>query len=620
MSERSPVPGYLTPEGLHTAYALPSETPSSSLQTIAVVDAYDDPKAEADLGVYDTQFGLPACTAANGCFRKINQEGRAGPLPPRDGGWAVEISLDVQMAHAICRSCRVLLVEANSEQVTDLGTAVNAAVAAGATEISNSYAGAEEAPDSAYNSDYYDHPGVVLTVASGDCGYLNEACLLGEAGSANFPADSPDVVAVGGTTLTSAGETWSSTVWEDGGSGCSRLFTAPLWQSDVVNFSATACGSGRSIADVAAIGDPNTGVDVYDSTPSGEGYPTGWGVWGGTSVASPIVAGEFALAGGSHAVPYPAATLYSHLGESDALYDVRSGKNGFCAGATSCQAAIGYDGPSGVGSPIGLGAFSTLGSPVSISRPTVSGIAEQGQTLTLTPGEWANSPASIGDQWEDCNPSGSGCSAIAGATGQTYALAASDVGSTIRVQEIASNAAGGSGAPTDSTQTATVVSNVPSLSGFTPSSAITGGSVTINGSGLGGASGVYFGASAANFSVLSPTQIEATVPNGARAGKISVSTPLGTLTSSDKFRPTLSLTAFAPKSGVVGKLVTIKGVGFNSSSSVSFDGVAASGVTHVSSTKLKATAPLGAGTGPITVTNTLAPVGTVAAAGSFSLT
>jgi IPT/TIG domain len=615
---KNPFPGYLTAASLHAAYALPSETAASSLQTIAVIDAFDDPTAEADLGVYDREFGLPECTTANGCFRKLNQEGHASPLPRKNGEWASEISIDVQMAHAICQNCHVLLVEADNEEFADLGAAVDAAVNAGATEISNSYGGPEEpafaSVFSEYNTAYYDHPGVVVTASSGDCGYLNEACHR-EAATANFPASSPDVVAVGGTSLTDAGETWSSTVWEDGGSGCSQIFTAPLWQSGAGDFSATGCGERRSVADVAAIGDPNTGVDVYDSTPEG-GYPAGWGVWGGTSVASPIVAAEFALAGGSHGVPYAAATLYSHLGEGDALYDVVSGSNGTCAGATACQAAVGYDGPSGVGSPIGLDAFSIPGSPASASRPTIAGVAEQGQTLTETPGTWTNSPTSVSDQWEQCNSSGSGCSAIAGATGHTYMLTAGDVGSTIRVQEAASNAAG-SGSPADSTQTATVAADVLTLTGFTPASGITGSTVTIEGTAFGQVSEVEFGALAASFTVLSATQIEATVPNGAVKGAILVTAPAGSATSSAKFTPTLSVTAFDPLSRAPGKVVTIKGVGFNSGSTVSFDGRAAS-VTYVSSKKLKATVPAGAQAGPIAVTNTSAPVGTVYSASSFT--
>ncbi len=619
VESENPLPGYLTPQDLHAAYALPTETAAASTQTIAVIDAFDDPTAEADLGVYDEEFGLPACTSANGCFRKLDQEGKASPLPPENGGWASEISIDVQMAHAICQDCRVLLVEAKSDEFTDLGAAVDAAVNAGATEISNSYAGPEEPAIASFftelNADFYDHPGVVVTASSGDCGYLNEAC-AGERRAANFPASSPDVVAVGGTSLTEKKEVWSSTVWDDGGSGCSEIFAAPAWQSAVPDFAETGCGSERSVADVAAIGDPSTGVDVYDSTPEGSGEPTGWGAWGGTSVASPIIAAEFALAGGSHGVAFPAATLYAHLGESDDLYDVVSGGNGSCGSEISCQAAVGYDGPTGVGSPIGLGAFSTPGSPESITPPAISGIAEEGRTLTETVGTWTNSPASIGEQWERCKASGAGCSAIAGATGQTYKLTASDVGSTIRVRETASNAAG-VGVPADSAPTAVVVSNVPKLAGFTPSSGITGSAVTIEGSALGAVSRVEFGTLAASFKVLSPTQVEAIVPDGARAAKISLTTPVGTVKSKGKFTPTLSVTELSPQSGAPGTLVTIKGAGFNASSTVSFDGVAAT-IRSVSAKKLKVRVPAGAGAGAVAVTNASAPVGTVFSASSFT--
>jgi hypothetical protein len=612
---KSPFPGYLTPQRLHAAYSLPTETAASSLQTVAVVDAFDDPTAEADLDVYDKQFGLPACTSANGCFRKVNQSGNAGPLPRKQGEWAGEISIDVQMARAVCQSCRILLVEANSEEFSDLGAAVNAAASAGATEISNSYGGPEEHSYTTLNTTYFNHPGVLVTASSGDCGYLNKACPQDEV-AANFPADSPDVLAVGGTSLGESEEAWSSTVWNEGGSGCSKVFTAALWQSAVANFSATGCAGDRSIADVAAIGDPNTGVDVYDSTPEGNGNPTGWGVWGGTSVSSPIVAAEFALAGGAHGVAHPAATLYPHLGDAGALYDVVSGNNGSCAGASACQAAIGYDGPTGVGSPVGLTAFSLAGTPANTAPPSIAGFAEQGQTLSITQGEWSNSPTSIGDQWARCNAGGSGCSAIAGATAPTYALSAADVGFTIRVQETAANATG-TGAPAASSQSATIASDVPAISDFTPSSGITGSSLTIDGTALAGVSEVKVGKLAASFTVVSPTQIEAIVPDGAKAGKIALSAPGGSAITKAKFTPTLSVTAFSPKHGVPGKAVTIKGVGFTPGASVSFDGVPASSVTFLSSTKLKAVVPPGAASGAITVTNTSAPAGTVSSAGSF---
>jgi hypothetical protein len=406
-------------------------------------------------------------------------------------------------------------------------------------------------------------------------------------------------------------------VWAGGGSGCSIAFTAPLWQSAIPNFSATACGSARSVADVAAVANPYTGVDVYDSTP--DGYPTGWGIWGGTSAASPIVAAEFALAGGAHGVSYPAQTLYSNAGNSSALYDVTSGSNGSCTGATSCQAANGYDGPTGVGSPVGLNAFSPEGSPASVSAPRISGTAEEGQKLTLSHGSWTSSPSSYSDQWALCNTSGSSCASIAGATGATYTLTSTAVGSTLRVQEIASNATG-AGSPAVSTQTATVISDIPKITSFTPASGITGSKVTITGTALGSTSAVHFDGVKATFSLLSPTSIEATVPNGALVGDISVTTPVETALSPSEFKPTLSLSSFTPAGGAPGKVVTIKGLGFQSNSGVSFAGRAAASVTYVSATELKATVPSGASAGAITVTNTSAPAGTVSSAGSFLAT
>ncbi len=616
VEEETPWPGFLTPQRLHAAYSLPQETGSSWTQTIAVVDAFNDPTAEADLGVYDEQFGLPPCTTENGCFTKLNQEGQASPLPHDEGGWATEISIDVQMAHAICQNCHILLIEAKSEQFKDLGAGVNAAIEAGATEVSNSYGGTEEGADRALNTSFYDHPGVVVTASSGDCGYLNEKCKFDPVG-ANFPANSPDVVAVGGTSLTEAAGVWSSTAWDEGGSGCSSLFSAPLWQTAAEGFSVTGCGSGRSIADVAAIGDPQTGVDMYDSTPDGEGDPTGWGVWGGTSVASPIVAAEFALAGGAHGVEYPAATLYTHLGDPSALYDVLAGSTGSCGKATSCRAVAGFDGPTGVGSPVGLGAFTTSEAPVDTAPPSISGTAQQGLQLTESHGEWTNEPTSFTYKWERCESSGDGCSPIAKATEQTYTPVPADVGSTIRVQERASNASGPS-APAVSAPTAVVVSDVPKIASVSPGSGITGSAVTITGSALTGASQVTLGKLTAAFTVLSPTEIQATVPDGAVAGKLTVTTSFGSANSA-KFDVTLSVTGFSPETGPVGKVVTIKGRGFKKSSTVQFEGTPASTVTFVSDKKLKATVPVGATTGTVTVTNASSPAGTVAGASVFTV-
>src|SRR5262249_28253705 len=149
---------------------------------------------------------------------------------------------DLQMAHGICQNCKLVLVEAASTRWSDLGAAVDAAAAAGATVISNSYGGAEGAGDAGLNS-YFQHPGRVITASSGDCGYFNQSC--SGAAAANFPAASPSVVAVGGTSLSKSGGAWASTAWSNAGSGCSHQFSAPLWQTGASTFSATACGSGR---------------------------------------------------------------------------------------------------------------------------------------------------------------------------------------------------------------------------------------------------------------------------------------------------------------------------------------------------------------------------------------
>ena len=359
---KQPIPGSLTPQDLDVAYSLPAETPSSSLQTIALIDAFNDPTAERDLATFDTQFGLPSCTAANTCLRTINEHGHAGPLPRKDGGWAYETSIDLEMAHAICQGCRLLLVEARSEAWSDLGQAVNAAAAADASEINNSYESTSEENEQAPTlaAQYYDHPGIIVTASAGDCGYLGQSPECeGPPAGVSFPASAPGVISVGGTTLSEDAGSWASSVWSGSGGGCSSIFNAPAWQTEASTWIATGCGTARLVADTTVVGDPRTGVAVYDSTPLRPGGPRfGWSIAGGTSVSAPIIAAEFGLAGGSLGVAYPSSTLYAHLGDARALYDIQSGGNGVCGGALACQAAPGYDGPSGVGSPVGLDAFS----------------------------------------------------------------------------------------------------------------------------------------------------------------------------------------------------------------------------------------------------------------------
>ncbi len=319
-------PSGYNPSDLQSAYNLPSATAGSG-QTVAIVDAYNDPNAESDLSVYRSRFGLPACTTANGCFRKINQNGGTN-YPRGNVGWTEEISLDLDMVSAICPNCHILLVEASSNRFSDLAKAVDQASIQGANEISNSYGGSEYSNE-VNDQSHFNHPGIAITASSGDSGY-----------GVQFPAASQYVTAVGGTTLTQASNSrgWSETAWSGAGSGCSAYISKPNWQAD------PSC-SKRTVADVSADADPNTGVSVYDTY-----HEPGWLVFGGTSVASPIIASVYALAGNVNYVSYP----YSHTGS---LFDVTSGSNGSCGGSYLCTAVVGYDGPTGLGTPDGSGGF-----------------------------------------------------------------------------------------------------------------------------------------------------------------------------------------------------------------------------------------------------------------------
>jgi hypothetical protein len=240
------------------------------------------------------------------------------------------------MVSAICPKCHILLVEASSASFSNLGAAVNRAVTMGAVAVSNSYAGGDSSGDSTLDSAYYNHPGVAITASSGDGGY-----------GVGYPASSRYVVAVGGTTLNpaSGGRGWTESAWSGAGSGCSAYESKPSWQAD------TGC-AGRTVADVSAVADPNTGVAVYDSY----GYG-GWLVVGGTSASSPIIASTFALAGTPASGSYPASSLYANPGS---LYDVVGGSNGSCSPTYLCTGVTGYDGPTGLGTPNGIAAF---GSP-----------------------------------------------------------------------------------------------------------------------------------------------------------------------------------------------------------------------------------------------------------------
>ncbi|MGX9884081.1 putative Ig domain-containing protein [Streptomyces sp. NPDC002276] len=354
----------LNPANLHSAYALPS-TGGSGL-TVAVVDAYNDPNAASDLATYRSNFGLSACTVASGCFKQVSQTGSTTSLPTNDTGWAGEEALDIDMVSAVCPNCNIILVEATSATDANLGAAENEAVALGAKFVSNSWGGSESSSQTSEDTSYFKHPGVAITVSSGD-----------EAYGAEYPATSQYVTAVGGTALSTSSNTrgWTESVWktsstEGGGSGCSAYDAKPSWQTD------TGC-TKRMEADVSAVADPATGVAVYDTYGG-----SGWAVYGGTSASSPIIAGVYALAGTPGSSDYPAKYPYSHTSN---LYDVTSGNNGSCTTSYFCTAGTGYDGPTGWGTPDGTAAFTsgtTTGNTVTVTNPGSQSTAT-GSTASL---------------------------------------------------------------------------------------------------------------------------------------------------------------------------------------------------------------------------------------------
>jgi subtilase family serine protease len=345
------------PADLRQAYNLASAAITRGWgQTVAIVDAYDDPTIESDLNTYRAYYGLPPCTTANGCFKKVNQDGEEGsyPLVPNPE-WEPEIALDVEMVSAICPNCHILLVEANSAdeaiatsnpvQHSDLGASVDTAVNLGATEVSNSYGSVGPEPDQTFFDHYYNHPGVAITTGAGDQDY-----------GTVWPAASPYVTSVGGTELTpdpTSPRGFTESVWgsllpgtlpdeaEGTGSGCSIWEPKPAWQHDA------GC-AGRTVADVSAVAD---NVAIYDSSPE----IGGWGVVAGTSISSPIIASVYALAGNAKSVVY-GSYPYSH---QSSFHDITEGSN-FTPDTVCgylCTAEPGYDGPTGVGTPNGIGGF-----------------------------------------------------------------------------------------------------------------------------------------------------------------------------------------------------------------------------------------------------------------------
>lgn len=633
----------LRPADLHSAYSLPTTT--SSAQTIALVDAYNDPSAERDLQVYDEEFGLPACTAANGCFTKINQEGKSSPLPKEEGGWSLEMSLDLETAHAVCQNCHIVLVEARTASYANLEAAEDAAAAAGATEISNSWGGEEPKSDSAA----FMHPGTVITAAAGDDGYLDWYA-KGKA-FVDYPAASPHVVAVGGTRLelSSPSNTWKSeTVWNGygaGGGGCSEHFEAAVWQRELPNWSAVGCGSARAVADVSADADPYTGVAVYDST-ADEGEVLGWLPVGGTSLATPLIASVFALDGGANGVAYPAKTLYENETKlPGSLHNIETGSNGKCTKGFSedtglsnctaveeaascsetaiCLAGPGYNGPTGVGTPDGPRAFE----PTRAESPTV--LTEAASSLTATSATLNATVNPNGASVSECEfeygttPSyGSSvpCTSLPGSGSSPVAVSAgisSLAADTEYHYRISATNTGGNGYGFD--RTLATLPYPPTITGVKPDTGPQSGgtAVTITGTSLATAAEVQFGGTGA-LAICSETECTASSPAGTGTVSVTVTTAGGT-SDAEQFvyvpaGPAPRVTALSVTSGPTtgGTSVTITGTGFTGVTGVKF-GPHEAIIRSSTGTSITVESPAGiAGKVYVTITT---PNGTSAASG-----
>ena len=316
------------PADLWAAYGIPRNLGNG--QTVAVIDARDSRTAESDLAVYRAAFGLPPCTSSNGCFKKVSIKGN---FENADNSWTAEIALDLDMVSAACPNCKILLVEALDDNIANLAAAVDVAASYHPAAISNSYYAQIDPSADPQMAQHYKHPGIAMTVAAGDGGY-----------GATFPAGLNTVIAVGATTLWAGAHEWQEKAWGLTDSGCSPISSKPAWQTD------TGCAT-RTMNDVAIVGDPLTGVLIYDTSTSGF---VGWSTIGGTSVGAPLIAALYAGSGGA-GTANGAATLYAK--GPAAFYDITVGTDGNCSPAYLCTAGTGYDGPSGLGSPRGIMPF-----------------------------------------------------------------------------------------------------------------------------------------------------------------------------------------------------------------------------------------------------------------------
>ncbi len=455
--------------------------------TVAIVDAYGDPSAYSDMEAFRAANGLPSqpqcsSTVTSGCFDLVNEYGQSSPLPgnttDETGSWNIEESLDIDAVSALCPLCKIVVVEANSDDSTgspDLETGVQTAARLGANQISLSWGGLSTPDAAAYASPYDTISSATILAAAGDSAYPG-------AGQVQYPAALPDVTAVGGTSLAqdpSAPRGFDETAWSLGtcsggascgtGSGCDTSQAIPSYQQGL----ATAC-DGRAYNDISADGDPNTGLAIYDSQPGSEGCGTAnnWCIVGGTSLATPLAAAFEALTGVGGATP---AWAY---GDAPLLNDIVSGTNGSCPAGqlTICNAGPGWDGPTGNGSingdivagGPGIGASAATG--VNASDVTLTGgVYPNGFSTAYSFDYWPAAGTSATAQTTPVSIAGSRlqgvsvtlCGKLAPSTTYDYELAASNSSGTITGYE--------SSFTTPATESVPAASSPPSVSGVAQS-------------------------------------------------------------------------------------------------------------------------------------------------------
>jgi hypothetical protein len=507
--------GGFDPADLQSAYEIPAGVESP--QTIALIDAYGYTEAEADLAVYRSKYGLPPCTTANGCFKKVNGKGEAGNYPVEEPGWDEEAALDEDMASAACPECHILMVEAKSQSPSQLGASVDTAAELGATEISNSY-GFPETEDAYCGTTgcsqfdkYYEHPGVVIVASAGDSGYENT--YETDRGryfplSTLFPASSPDVVAVGGTALyrdSSVARGWREEVWDEtareigSGSGCSKFEPKPAWQSD------EGCAR-RTDNDVAAVAAVETGVSVR--------VDGQWEIYGGTSVAAPLVAGIEAHAS-SYVRSLGARAFYE---QPSYLFDVSEGFDGYTASECApslylCNGELGYDAPGGMGTPDGVPVIAGETRPTVTAVAPDGGPAKGGTKVTISGANLAGvTEVRFGAEKAKSFRLGA-------ATTITAVAPAGAAGASVNVIVVTAD-----GESATSAADTFTYAGAPTVTKVSPDEGpVAGGTeVTISGTGFTDATKVGFGKAKAKYTVTSATSITAEAPAQKKAGALDV--------------------------------------------------------------------------------------------------